>query len=194
MGPFAARVAADKLILGAFVLVLFAAWCAMRSLGDRRARVSFLVVGSAFVGALVARPLGLLFLVLGVALVLHALIRPPRAWTSGSFALAGLVLLSLSRAFPPSPAPQAVDADPAAETIAALERGNLFQARLWGERWVAEYPDRAGDAALVLAEIDWRLGHHERARAIAADVASRGPDVHTQRRATARLLEWKDVP
>ena len=191
--PFAARVTSDKLALGAFVLVLFGAWCAMRALGDQRARIAFLAVGGSFVGALVARPVSVLFLALGIALVFRAAIRRPFGWRmSVAFAVIALLLFSVARAFP-APAPQiASAADPTAETTAAIARGNLFQARLWAERWVAEHPERPADAALVLAEIDWHLGHYVQARTIAADVAAHGPDEDTRRRANERLLEWKE--
>jgi hypothetical protein len=192
--PFAARQAADKLALGAFVLVLFGGWCGARALGHRCARVFFLAVGGAFVGALVARGLTILFLLLGLGLVLWAVIRRPQGWRmGGAFALVASLLLAAASALPPSARETGSDTDPAAETTAAIERGNLFEARLWGERWVAENPERSGDAALVLAEIDWHLGHRAQARTIAADVAVHAPEEDTRRRANEHLLEWREL-
>jgi len=198
LGPFVARTAADRLALAAFVVLLFSAWCAMRALADRSARVVFLLAGVAFVGSLAARSLAIPLVALVVALVARVTIRRDRDGdeslrrASGAFASIGAVLLGTAILLPATPRRIVSDLGPAEETRAALERGNLFEARFWGERWVAESPDSPGDAALVLAEIDWDLGHHARALAIATEISTRSPDEELRRRANERLSQWKE--
>ncbi len=187
----------DKLVVVGLVVLLLGAWNAMHDERDRVARVVFLAAGAAFVASLVVPSLTALFLLLTLALIGRALFSRARASSrgralAGALGAAGLLLLGLAIVVPDATAATDGGGDPAAETRAALARGNLFEARFWGERWVAETPDALGDAALLLAQVDWDLGHHGRARAIAAEVAARGVDSDVRRTAGARLERWKE--
>ena len=193
-GAFAAHTTADRLALAALVVFVHAAWWAMRSLGDRSARAAFLGAGGLFAGALVARGLTVPFLLLALWLVSRAAIRRSSGWRrSGAFAGFAALLLAVAIAIPAPPRPASADADPAEETRGALAQGNLFEARLWGERWAAETPERPGEPALLLAQINWDLGHRVRARAIAADVSARSSDPELRRRAAERVAQWTEA-
>jgi hypothetical protein len=198
LAPFSARTSADRLALVGAVLVLFGAWWGARASSDRVARAYFGACGALFVGGLAWRVLAIPFGLFVFALVLRAALRRAAGWR-GSTVLAALgALVFLLSALSAGVARTERSAggladrepDPATETRGALERGNLFQARFWGERWAVERPD--GDAAVVLAEINWALGHRARARAPAADVAARATEPALRRRADAHLSEWKE--
>jgi hypothetical protein len=199
MSPFVARTIADRALLAACVLLLFGAWWAMRSLADRPSRVLFLVTGGAFLGFLAARALVIGLAAFALALVVRASLRGPPGFrgrgASQVFASVGALLLAAAFVLGSTPAPVvATEVTAAEETQAALDRGNLFEARLWAERWAGESPDGPTDAALLLAQIDWELGHRERALSIAADVSARGVDEDLRRRASERLAAWRGAP
>jgi hypothetical protein len=197
LGPFFARTLSDRLDLVALTLLLFSAWWALRALADRSARVTFLVCGGAFVGSLAARSLTLPFLLLVLMLVSRVVIRrPPGGRVCAALAGIGALVLVVAARLPAKVEPLVGEADPARETRAAIARGNLFEARLWAERWATGGVDGArgaDDPALLLAEIDWNLGHHERARSIAADVAAHASDAELRRRAAERVIQWSEA-
>ena len=190
-GAFTARAPADKLVLIALLTTLFGAWCALRARPDRASRIGFLVAAAAAVGALACRA----FALPGILLATVVVARAPfgRGRPAGAFAFAGFVALAASIGLPPpSPGPDG-RGDPAAETRLALAKRNLFEARLWAERWVAESPDPPGESSLLLAEIDWGLRHRERARAIAADIVSRATDPEIRQLAAKDLGNWEGL-
>jgi hypothetical protein len=194
--PFFARTLADRGALAALAALLFGAWWAMRALGDRPARALFLACSAMFVGFLAARVLAAPFVLLALAIVLRASLRRAAGWR-GSAGIAGIAVCVLTWAIAGARAPESppVATSAAQETTAARERNNLFEARLWAERWVTESAAGnggrgPGDAALVLAQIDWELGHRTRARSLAADVAARGADADVRRRASEKVGAW----
>jgi len=194
---FVGRAASDKLLVAGLLVLLFAGWLAARLRADRLGRALFLVSSAVFVGALATRALVVPLLAASLAGVVAGLagrrIGPGEKARIAVIAVLGIAFVSLAAVTTSAdPTASATDVDPAAETRAALAHGNLFEARLWSERWAAETPDQRGEAALLLAEIDWSLGHRVLARGLAADVAIRATDAEVRRRASVHAAEWSE--
>jgi hypothetical protein len=175
--PFSASEPGDRALLLARAALLFSAWLAPR-------RRVFVVACALFVGSLAAR--GLFVPFAAVAALAAWPERRARLLSAGS--LVACVLLAAIMSRPPDVPASA--GNPAAETVAWIQRDNLFQARFWAVQWAnGERGD--GDGHLALAKLDWELGHHDDARAIAGDVAAHGTDDGTRQRASDQLRAWE---
>jgi hypothetical protein len=91
---------------------------------------------------------------------------------------------------PPAPTTPPAERDVASETLHWIDVGNPFRARQAASAWAA-IEQAPGRAALVLAGLEWELGHRavatERARALAE--RGRSPDV--ARDARSLLAGWE---
>jgi hypothetical protein len=175
--PFSATEPADRALLLARAALLLAAWYAPR-------RRIFLVACALFVGSLAARGVFVPFAAVAVAAAWAE--RRARLVASGS--VIACVILGLATSRPPEVPPAA--GNPAAETVAWIQRDNLFRARSWAVQW-ANGERSEGDGHLALAKLDWALGHRDEARGIAGDVAAHGVDEGIRQRASEQLREWE---
>lgn len=128
-----------------------------------------------------------------IAASLRTRIIPTRAANGAAVALAAAFALAAGVAFaqlrPPAPPQSPAHDDVRGQALYWEQRDNPFRALHFARAWGAEEARAGppGDAALCIARLASRLGDHADARAILADVATRGaPHARVQARA---LLE-----
>lgn len=192
--PGAAFVADDamgRVLLALRVALLFAAWLSLVGRDDRAQRALFAVACGLFVGSLAFASLFAPFVLAVIALEARRLVTatPRVRVTSGAFAVvavAATIASSSLAARPPAPVPD----DAPRLTVYWIDRENLFEARFWATQWARAEEAQPGDAQIVLARIDWELGHRAEARALLADVVGRGRSEDARRRARAQLESW----
>ena len=177
LAPFSANEPGGRAILAGMAALLFAAWWG--GAGRRR----FVVAAALFVCALALRALLLPFALACVVAAWPSV----RARAGAAAALVACLALTALASRPPSPPSWA--GSPAAETARWVDRDNLFQARAWAARWAATEGGE-GDGHLALAKLDWALGHHDEALALAAHVAASGADDGVKQRASQQLRAW----
>ncbi len=192
--PSAAFAASDtiaRLLLAARVTLLFLAWLGLVARDDRAQRVAFAIACGLFVGslAIVALfvPFALSALVVCVRHVAVASSRTRFASAIGAIFAISMLVLGSQYSARPAPAPPE---DVAGLTAYWLDRENLFEARFWATQWAGAERERPGEGQLLLARIDWELGHRDAARSLLADVVARAPSPDARRRAATQLATW----
>ena len=192
--PTAAFTASDgiaRILLAARIALLFLAWLALTAHDDRPQRVAFAITCGLFVGSLAHNvlfvPFAVAALVVCVRWLSIASSRARVASAIGAVVAVASVLVATRFAARPVAAPPE---DVAGLTSYWIDRENLFEARFWATQWASAERERPGEGQLLLARIDWELGHRDVARSLLSDVVARAPSADARRRAAAQLATW----
>ena len=188
---FAAHDGIARVLLAARIGLLFVAWLGLTARDDRPQRFAFAIACGLFAGSLAMVGLFAPFVVAAAVASLRALaVATSRVRvTSLLGAVVALAVLVGAARISTRPAPAPPD-DVAGLTAYWLDRENLFEARFWATQWASAERERPGEGQLLLARIDWELGHRDVARSLLADVAARAPSPDARRRAVAQLAAW----
>jgi hypothetical protein len=160
-----------------------------------------LTTSGLFVASLASTSLFVPFSVVALAAFLRASLpgrsvqpstNPARPDAAALWTMAGavvLIALAASTSLRKDPRPPVFE-NPAKETTYWLERDNLFRARDAAARWVNVRRAPPDAPELLLARIEWELGHHDAARARTRAVAAETRSPAVARDAARLLAEW----
>jgi hypothetical protein len=163
--------------------ILLLAWLALRS-----APAAFAITGAFFVLSLAVRALLVpYFCMAGLATVAarHRLRRE-----SVALVLAGAGLALASRWAVPHPESAPAAADPQALVQYWLARDNGWRARGVALDWVRAEKDAPSEGYLALAQVDWDLGEHDKARRVLAHLVASSTDESLRARASRMQAAW----
>jgi len=168
--------------LGALVL----AWLSLRT-----APRAFAIVAGLFLLSLAARALLVVYFGAVIAAAFAARARLRRDATVVVLACTG-VAIAVAIVHGAAPAAPAPPQDPRAEVEFWRSRDNAWRARGAALAWARAENAAPGEGYVTLAQLDWELGEHEKARRVLGHVIERTHDDELLQRAARLRDAWGD--
>jgi hypothetical protein len=181
--PLAAQHTAGAVLILAALGALVLAWLSLRT-----APKAFAVVAAMLVLALAARAFLVPYfaVVIAAAWTARARLRDDAVVVVASTTLAVGAQLVAQATPPPADAPD----DPRASVAYWRARDNLWRARGAALAWARAEKDAPGEAYSVLAQLDWELGEHDKARRVLTHLIEGAHDRAVGEQAERLLLDW----